>query len=416
MPWNTPRWHGRVAAAALFATVLMPGHAQPRGDDPPMALKPLVDAAVRPVIKAHGIPGMAVGVIAGGKVRVFNYGVASKATGKPVTDRTLFEIGSVSKTFTATLASWARVNGRLSLTDKVSTYLPALKGTAFGDTRLLYLGTHTPGGMPLQVPDEIANEAKLMTWTARWKPSYPPGTMRTYSNVSIGMLGLITSKAMGGDFDALMEGRLFPALGLKDTFLNVPGGRTADYAQGYTKDDAPIRVAPGVLDAEAYGVKTTAADLLRFVQANMGLLKLDRDLQHAVMDTHTAYFRAGALTQDLIWEQYGWPVALDTLQDGNSSKMALDPIPAVAVIPPAPPRADVWINKTGSTNGFGAYVAFVPSRKLGIVILANKNYPNAARVALAHQILSRLGMRAPPGHECPGTWPSAAKAMNGLTL
>ena len=96
------------------------------------------------------------------------------------------------------------------------------------------------------------------------------------------------------------------------------------------------------------------------------------------------------MTQDLIWEQYAYPVELKTLLEGNSYQMILEATPVTKITPPMEPRNDVLINKTGSTNGFGAYVAFVPEKQLGIVILANKKYPIEDRVTIAYQIFSKL--------------------------
>jgi beta-lactamase class C len=161
------------------------------------------------------------------------------------------------------------------------------------------------------------------------------------------------------------------------------------YAWGYTRDDRPIRVAPALLATEAYGVKSNAVDMIRFVEVNMGIGTAPEKVARAVNATHTGYFRAGDLIQDLIWEEYPYPVELDKIVAGNSAKM-LDAIPATAIDPPMAPRADMILNKTGATNGFGAYVAYVPGKKIGIVMLANKNYPNDARVKAAYQVLSRL--------------------------
>jgi beta-lactamase class C len=346
-------------ASAVFALCAMPSisHA---ADDTPAPIRTTVDAAIQPLMAKYRIAGMAVGVIVEGKPYVFNYGVASTQTGQPVTRDTLFELGSISKTFTATLASYAQLNGKLSLTDPTDKYLTSLRGTPFGNVSLLNLGTHTPGGLPLQVPDEIHNNEQLLQYLHAWRPAYAPGTQRTYANPGIGTLGLITAKSMGQDFTALIQQRVFPPLGMTNSYIDVPPAKMPDYAQGYTKLDAPVRVNPGVLSAEAYGIKSSATDMLRFVAANMNLIPLDDKLQRAITATHTGYFKAGVLTQDLIWEQYPYPVALETLQQGNSPEMILHGTPATAIKPPQAPRQDVWINKTGSTNGFGAYVAFVP--------------------------------------------------------
>lgn len=359
-------------------------------DDQQAQIKQAVDTAIEPLMAKDDVPGMAVGVTVAGRSWVFNYGVASKETRRPVTRNTLFELGSVSKTLTATLASYAAVNGELSLAAPTGKYVPALQSSPFGKVSLLELGTHTPGGLPLQVPDDVTDEAKLMQYFRAWKPLYAPGTYRTYTNMGIGMLGFITAKRMGQDFGAAMTQRLLPALGLSSSYLDVPPARMADYAQGYTKQNQPVRMKPGVLGEEAYGIRSNAADMTRFIEANMGEVRLAPKLQQAVTATHTGYFRSGPLTQDLIWEQYASPVDLKTLQAGNSSSMILDATPATRITPPEPPRDDVWINKTGSTNGFATYIAFIPQRHLGIVLLANKNYPIEDRVAAAYAILSAL--------------------------
>lgn len=349
-----------------------------------------VNDAIRPLMAAHGVPGMAVAVTAGGKRYVFNYGVAAKEGGRKVDGDTLFEIGSVSKTFTATLASYGQARGTLSLADPAGKYLPALAGSSLGATSLLDLGTYAAGGLPLQFPDAVTDTRTMVDYFRGWRPRYAAGTHRQYSNPSIGLFGYLAASSMGQPFDELMEKTLFPALGLAHTYIRVPKARMGDYAYGYSKDGKPVRVAPGVLDAEAYGVKTTAADMIRFVEANIDSAGLDDKLRRAIAGTHTGYFKVGDMVQGLGWEMYAWPTRVDSVLAGSSPQVVLEANQVSRLEPPLVSPADVLVNKTGSTNGFGAYVVFVPAKRIGIVMLANKNFPVPERVKAAFRILSEL--------------------------
>lgn len=109
-------------------------------------LKQIVDDAVKPVIAQYAVPGLEVAVTVNGTRHFFDYGLASKAEQTPVTRDTLFELGSISKTFTATLAAQAVEEERLSLNDPVTKFMPELKGSALDRVKVLDLATHTAGG------------------------------------------------------------------------------------------------------------------------------------------------------------------------------------------------------------------------------------------------------------------------------
>ncbi|WP_394558856.1 class C beta-lactamase [Aquipseudomonas alcaligenes] len=352
-------------------------------------LRTAVDAAVQPAIEQYRIPGLAVAIVHKGERHFFNYGVASRESGQAVDEHTLFELGSVSKLFSATLGAYAQAEGKLRLSDKASQHLPALRGSAFDRISLLDLATYTPGGLPLQFPDAVQNEQQMLGYYRAWQPAYPACSQRLYSNPSIGLFGHLAAASLGEPFAQALEGRLLPQLGMTESHVQVPPAQMARYAWGY-RDEQAIRVQPGPLDAEAYGVKSTAADMLRFVEANLDPSRLPAPLRQAITTTHQGYYRVGDMTQGLGWERYAYPISLQRLQDGNSSQMALQPHPVERFAKLQPAEGDVLLNKTGSTNGFGAYVLLLPARATGLVILANRNYPNAERVRIALQILSTL--------------------------
>lgn len=356
-----------------------------------------VSRAVEPVIARlmaqYAVPGMAVAISVQGRAYVSNFGVASQESGQPVTDSTIFEIGSLSKTLTATLGAYAEATGKLSFADPAGKYVPEVRGKAIDRATLLNFGTYTAGGLPLQFPDAVEGRKAMFDYYTDWVPTAPPGSIRQYSNPSLGLFGLAASNSLGLGFDNAMESIVFAAFGMTSTFITVPERAANNYAWGYRGDKA-VRVNPGPMDAQTYGVKTTAADMLRFVQANVDPSTLSGPMQKAVLMTQVGLFRVGPLVQGLGWEQYTYPTSREWLLGGNAAEVVFKAQP-VEKLPAKESDEPRLFNKTGSTGGFGAYALFVPTEKIGIVMLANKNYPVPARVEAAHAILTALVANKP---------------------
>ena len=375
----------QVGLIAVVTAALLSGTVQAADSDD--LLKNAVDQQAKLLMDEHGISGMAFGVIIDGKSHFYHYGLADKKAKIPVSENTIFELGSISKTFAATLASYSELKGTLTLEDTADKYIPYLKNSAIGNTKLINLATYSAGGLPLQVPDDVKNNEELLSYYKSWQPVFSVNSKRLYSNASIGLFGYISALSIDADYTQVMEEKILPSLNMPNTFINVPNDKMADYAFGYNAAGDAIRVNSGMLDAEAYGIKSTIKDMTHFMAANMGLVPLDKDIQQALDNNRKGYYQASTFTQGLGWEMYPYPTQLNTLLEGNSMDVVLKPQAIKTDNHPTPILNDVWVNKTGATNGFGGYIAYIPAEKSGIVILANKNYPNADRIKAAYTIL-----------------------------
>lgn len=348
-----------------------------------------VDSIIKPLMKQQQIPGMSVAISVDGEHFIYHYGVQSKQTQVPVSNNTLYEIGSLSKTFTATLAAYAQGQGKLDFAQTVSHYLPELKNSAFNKVTVMNLATHT-SGLSLFVPDAVTNRAELIHYYQQWSPVKPIGEYRSYSNLGVGLLGMVTAKQLNQSFPDAMEKMMLPALGMKHTYLQVPQNQQKNYAQGYNKQHQPVRVTPQILDNEAYGLKSNAKDLIHFLDINMQVADVAKPWQEAVEDTHAGVYMTDSFVQDLMWESYPWPVSLAQLQQGNRDDMALKPQKVDAIQPPMPPESRSLYNKTGSTSGFATYAVFIPEEKIAVVLLSNQWYPIPERINTAYQLIEKV--------------------------
>ncbi|HCA4917904.1 TPA: ADC family extended-spectrum class C beta-lactamase [Acinetobacter baumannii] len=366
----------------IFSTSIYAGNT-PKDQE----IKKLVDQNFKPLLEKYDVPGMAVGVIQNNKKYEMYYGLQSVQDKKAVNSSTIFELGSVSKLFTATAGGYAKNKGKISFDDTPGKYWKELKNTPIDQVNLLQLATYTSGNLALQFPDEVKTDQQVLTFFKDWKPKNSIGEYRQYSNPSIGLFGKVVALSMNKPFDQVLEKTIFPALGLKHSYVNVPKTQMQNYAFGYNQENQPIRVNPGPLDAPAYSVKSTLPDMLSFIHANLNPQKYPADIQRAINETHQGRYQVNTMYQALGWEEFSYPATLQTLLDSNSEQIVMKPNKLTAIS--KEPSVKMY-HKTGSTTGFGTYVVFIPKENIGLVMLTNKRIPNEERIKAAYAVLNAI--------------------------
>lgn len=348
-----------------------------------------IDQHIKPLMQSQQIPGMAVAVLWHGQTYLYAFGQADIASQRPVTADTLFEVGSVTKTFNGVLSAMALARGDIKLTDPVQKYWPELTGSAWQQIQLVHLATYTAGGLPLQFPDSVQDEASMRAFYRQWQPRFAPGEQRVYANTSIGLFGHLAQQHRKQPYGAELQQQLLTPLQLTHTYTQVPQQAIASYAFGYDEGKA-VRSSRGMLSDEAGGIKMSMRDLAHWLDVQLDPSQVnDPVITQAFALAQQRYASAGQMYQGLGWEMLDYPVSLTTLK-AMTDPSFVGGAKAHLIQPATAANARSWVHKTGSTGGFAAYVAMIPAERAGIVLLANKRYANALRVTVAHQVLNGL--------------------------
>lgn len=235
-----------------------------------ISLGATVDGVVRAAMQQSGVPGMTVALAKNGTtLYVQGYGVSDLTTHQPTPTNEIFEIGSITKQFTAALIMKLQEQGQLHVDDSIATYLPEYNFPPAITLRMML--THTSGladftNFP-QLGDWIkhgVSEATVLTAISQAPLQFTPGSQYQYSNSNFFALGTIIEKLTGKSYPDNLEQSIFQPLGLTNTYYVLPPAGQS--ATGYTNNGAGLvpaiiwdrsaAFAAGALSSNVYDLVT----------------------------------------------------------------------------------------------------------------------------------------------------------------
>ena len=272
-------------------------------------------ALVNRIDDAHRGIGIAVGILTADGARYITHGVADKTTRLEVGQDTLFEVGSLTKVFTALLLADAIERGEMKLDDPIAQYLPKKVTVPDYDGKsitLVDLATHTSGLPPnpanLDAPGIAGGYARYTTeqlyeYLSDLKLTRAPGTQWEYSNTGMGLLAHILSLHAGVSYEELLRTRILKPLGMNSTTIALSKEQQQRMATGYDADLNPVGLTDFGGLVGAGGIRATAADMLRFAAAELGFTDHPLKAAMARMRSITRPGPAPAMVQHLGWRE-----------------------------------------------------------------------------------------------------------------
>ena len=343
-----------------------------------------IDGWLQEIVEDSQYPSLSVAIVRGDKVAYRGvFGFENTWTKRKATPTTAYNVASVTKVFTASLAVVLHERGVIDLDEPVAKYLPrdvSLSDTPERGAQITFrqLASHT-SGLPRSVPGNVQS----VNWPYRLEPErlyallsdvtleHDPGTGEHYSNLGFGLLGHALELAAKKPFNDLLQEHLCRPMGLEHTSIHID--KDMPIATGYsTPPRLPERVSYKRRLAGSGGLVTSAGDLAKFLLANLGSGPFSTN-SLALLHTSTKPKNGSESTRALGWRR-------DT------------DIPAARVL-----------SKSGGRKNCSAWIGFAPDRKVGVVVLANIGAPDVDPIG------EWLLARAIPGGNRPASEHGAAK-------
>lgn len=310
-----------------------------------------VDSAVRPYIQKSNTVGLSIGILRNGIITTYNYGETKQGNNILPDANSIFEIGSISKTFTATLLAYYVNEGKVTLKDPITKYLPDSIGAnkALQNITLEMLSNHT-SGLP-RLPDNLENHSldprdpykdynqkDLYDYLKTCKLNSIPGEKYAYSNLGVGLLGAILEQVSGKSYQQMVEEIICKPLGMNSTAEYLSPAQKARFVAVYNDEGKETSSWTFDILAPCGALRSTVTDLLTYARANF--TPSDSKLSKAIQLTHQVTFSNKDLKLGLGWH-----------------------LVKIAGIE--------YYFHNGGTFGCSSFLVFNPDKKMAVVVLSN---------------------------------------------
>ncbi|MBX3012680.1 MAG: beta-lactamase family protein [Caldilineaceae bacterium] len=347
-------------------------------------------AQINDCISRTGVPGVAVGILHEAAATPLEITVGVGHTHQqhplPVHPDTLFQIGSITKTMTATVAMRLVEQGKLDLDTPIQAYLPSFRlqdAAATAQVTLRHLFTHTGGWLGDYFEDTGMGDDALARYVGKMAalPQLTPlGALWSYNNAAFNLAGYVIESVTGETFEQVVKEFLFAPLGMDHSFFFSGDIMTHRFAVGHINQagadgKATVEVAtPWPLARSAHpagGVSATVRDMLRYARFHLHQGRTDAGVQ--LMQPATL---AAMQTKQ---------VAAGSVADGMGISWLLNEIAGVPLV-----------GHGGGTHGQISQFLLVPERQFAFIILTNASRGREVTRDLGNWILAHyLGLQAP---------------------